>query len=257
MCNLKYWLWFSRIEKLGPKLKKNLLEKYKTPEIICKLTKSELVIVNKVTETIADDILDVKYKKNLDKYEEYLFENKIEVINIYDKDYPPKLKEIYDPPVTLFVKGNKNIINDYGMAIVGCRNCSDYGKYVAIKFAYDLGHNNINVISGLAKGIDTFAHIGALSAKGKTIAVVGGGLDTVYPKENTEVFNKIVDLGGLVISEYVIGTKPISKNFPQRNRIISGLSDGIIVVEAKEKSGTLITVDFRIRTWKRHLCSSR
>lgn len=250
MCNFKYWIWFSRIEKIGPKISMYLLEKYKSPENIYNLTKSELISVKKVTEDIADDILNVKYRQNLEKYEQYLIKNNIELITIYSEYYPEKLKDIYDPPVMLYIKGNKKILNNYGIAIVGCRDCSSYGKHISTKFGYELGYNNINVISGMARGIDTYSHIGALSANGKTIAVVGCGLDSVYPPENKELFDKIIELDGAVISEYIIGTKPEAKNFPRRNRIISGLSDAVIVVEAKEKSGTLITVDFALEQGK-------
>lgn len=176
--------------------------------------------------------------------------NNIEIINIYDKYYPDKLKVIYDPPVVLYVKGDKSILNENGMAIVGCRSCTEYGKIIAQKFAYNLSINNINVISGLARGIDSFAHIGSLKGNGKTIAVVGCGLDRVYPDENKNLFREIIKTGGAVISEYVIGTKPVAKNFPRRNRIISALSNGVIVVEAGLKSGTLITVDFALEQGK-------
>ena len=110
--------------------------------------------------------------------------------------------------------------------------------------------NNINVISGLAKGIDSFAHKGSLDGRGKTIAIVGCGLDRVYPKENIGLFNDIIKSNGAIVSEYIIGTKPLSKNFPKRNRIISGIANGVIVVEAREKSGTLITVDFALEQGK-------
>ena len=116
--------------------------------------------------------------------------------------------------------------------------------------AYNLSVNNINIISGLARGIDTCSHIGCLKAKGTTIAVVGCGLDRVYPEENKKLFEDIIKSGGAVISEYVIGTRPLAKNFPRRNRIISGLSDGVLVVEARKNSGTMITTDFALEQGK-------
>lgn len=137
-----------------------------------------------------------------------------------------------------------------GIAIIGCRLCTKYGENVSKEFAYNLSKKNINIISGLARGIDSFAHIGSLKAQGKTIAVVGSGLDLIYPKENEGIANDIIKNGGAIISEYVIGTKPVARNFPARNRIISGISSGVIVVEAKEKSGTLITVDFALEQGK-------
>lgn len=246
MENKKYWIWLSRIEGLGSVRKNKLIKIYGTPEIIWKLKFEEIVSINGFGKKIADEILDNKYRENLDKYIEYIMENEIKMVNICDKEYPEKLRNIYDPPVTLYVKGNVNILNNNSIAIVGCRDCSSYGKEVSMKFAYDLAKENITIISGMAKGVDSYAHLGCLKANGKTIAVIGSGLDRIYPKENTGLYNEIVKKGGAIVSEYVIGTEATKMNFPARNRIISGLSDGIVVVEAKEKSGTLITVDFAL-----------
>lgn len=173
-------------------------------------------------------------------------ENNIDIIGFEDKEYPDLLKEIYNPPLNLYIRGNRNILNDVNIAIIGCRDASRYGEDVAVKFAFDLSKKNINIVSGLARGIDSFAHIGAIKAEGKTIAVLGNGLDIIYPSENKYLAKKILDLDGAIISEYPLGTKPDKTNFPARNRIISGLSNGVLVVEAKEKSGTLITVDFAL-----------
>ncbi len=249
MEELKYWVWLSRIESIPPKTLLYLLDKYKNPREIWNKTKEELVL-DGIKEIYANRITDKQYKENLDKYLIYMKKNEIEVITIYDKEYPDKLKVIYDPPVVLYIKGNKNILNEKTMAIVGCRLCSKYGENIAKKIAYNLSRNNINIVSGLAKGIDTYSHIGCLKANGKTIAVVGCGLDIVYPSENTKLFGNIINYGGAIISEYPLGTKPMPYNFPRRNRIISGLSEGVIVVEAREKSGTLITVDFALEQGK-------
>ena len=245
MKDAKYWIWFSRIENLTPKNLIELLIKFETPKNIFNKTKEEF-IANGVKEKDAEKITDIKYKCNLDKYLEYMQKNDIEMLTIYDKEYPKKLKEIYDPPAVLYIKGNKEILKEKAIAIVGCRLCTKYGEFVAKTMSYNLSLNNINIISGLAKGIDTYSHIGCLKGKAKTIAVVGTGLDRVYPEENKKLFNEIIDSGGTIISEYVIGTKPLAQNFPRRNRIISGLSEGVVVVEAKEKSGTLITADFAL-----------
>lgn len=172
--------------------------------------------------------------------------NKIEKITINDKCYPNQLKHIYDAPKVLYVKGNKEILKNAGIAIVGCRDNTKYGELIAKNFGYYLSKNNINVISGLAKGIDSFAHIGAIYAKGRTIAVLGNAIDTIYPKENITIAKKILEYGGAIISEYPIGSTIEKINFPQRNRIISGLSKGVVIVEAKEKSGALITADFAL-----------
>lgn len=249
MEELKYWVWLSRIESIPPKTLLYLLDKYKNPRKIWNVTKEELVL-DGIKESYANRITDKLYKENLDKYLINMKENEIEIITIYDKEYPDKLKVIYDPPVVLYVKGNKNILKENTMAIVGCRLCSKYGENIAKKIAYNLSRNNINIVSGLAKGIDTYSHIGCLKANGKTIAVVGCGLDIVYPSENTKLFGNIINYGGAVVSEYPLGTKPVPYNFPRRNRIISGLSNGVIVVEAREKSGTLITVDFALEQGK-------
>ena len=177
----------------------------------------------------------------------------------------------------MYIRGNKEILNGKNIGIVGCRECTDYGKKAAKYFAYNLSkEKSINIISGLAKGVDSYAHWGSVGANiecesikncgkkqescgkinddcgklkndcGKTIAILGNGLDMIYPKENIELANEIIRNGGAIISEYPCGTKPDKMNFPARNRIISGLSKGIIVIEAKEKSGTLITVDFAL-----------
>lgn len=249
MKDIEYWIWLSRIEGLNPKFLNDLLEKYKSPKIIWEKTKEEL-IEDGIKEIYAKEIINTKYRNELEKYLDYMKRNNIELITIEDKEYPDKLKLIYDPPIVLYIKGNKKILNEKSVAIVGCRLCTKYGENIAKKLAYNLSLNNINVISGLARGIDSCAHKGSLNGEGKTIAVVGCGLDRVYPEENKELFNKIINNNGAIISEYVIGTKPLAKNFPKRNRIISGLSNGVIVVEAREKSGTLITADFALEQGK-------
>lgn len=194
-----------------------------------------------------------------------MWENNIEIITIVDKEYPQILKQIYDYPISLYIKGNKKILNNRNISIIGCREATEYGKSVAKYFAYNLAKRGINIISGLARGVDCYAHIGALYVSypqkkfdynvdqnikskicGKTIAVIGSGLDKIYPKENIHIADQIIKTGGAIITEYPLGTKPEKMNFPARNRIISGISKGVLVVEAKEKSGTLITVDFAL-----------
>ena len=243
----KYWIWFSLIKGLGSKKKQILLEKYKSPEIIYQLERKELLKNKGIGEEIVRNILDNKIRKMLNKHMNYMIKNKINIINIDDKNYPQILKQIYDPPISLYIKGNTNILNDTSIAIIGCRETSEYGKSASKYFSYNLAaKRKINIVSGLAKGVDSYSHIGAICAKGKTIAVVGNGLDTIYPKENIYLSNKIIETGGAIISEYPLGSKPEKNNFPARNRIISGISKAIIVIEAKEKSGTLITVDFAL-----------
>lgn len=176
--------------------------------------------------------------------------NEIKIIPIENSKYPKLLRQIYDPPKVLYVKGNAEILNDTSVAIIGCREASEYGINCSEYFSYNLAKAGINIVSGLARGIDSFAHIGALKAKGKTIAVVACGLDIVYPKENIILEEQIIKNDGAIISEYPLNTKPERHHFPSRNRIISGISKGVIVVEAKEKSGSLITVDFAVEQGK-------
>lgn len=175
----------------------------------------------------------------------------IEELKITDSEYPQNLKKIYDPPRTIYVLGNKELLNETGIAIVGSRDATEYGKYISSKIARELAEKGINIISGLAIGIDEYAHIGTLQQnKGKTIAILGSGIDQIYPRENIELARKIIRAGGCIISEYPIGTKPNKKNFPQRNRLISAISQGILVVEAGEKSGALITAEFGLEHGK-------
>lgn len=241
-----YWIWLSRIEGIGAIKTKQLLDIYETPERIWKLSKDELIKVKGIGEILAEQILDIKYKQNLEQYVSYMKKYNIGIITIFDSDYPEKLRNIYDAPLILYYKGNKKILKQKSIGMIGCRECSQYGKEVAIDFSYKLAKENMCIVSGLARGIDSYSHIGCIKAGGKTIAVLGSGIDQIYPKENAKLYEQIIKTGGIIISEYVIGTKPNKLNFPARNRIISGLSDGVIVIEAKQKSGTLNTVDFAL-----------
>jgi len=264
--NKRYWVWLSLIKNLGSKRKQKLLEVYKTPTRIYSLNRKQLLEISGIGETLVENILDENIRKSVDNHLNYMQKNNIDIISIQDKEYPNILKEIYDPPISLYIKGKKEILNHKAIAIVGCREVSDYGKKAAKYFSYNLANQNVNIVSGLAKGVDSYAHIGSICAHlretypqktsyphvhnlnscGKTIAVVGNGLDIVYPSENKQLAENILESGGAIISEYPLGTKPEKMNFPARNRIISGMSKGLIVIEAKEKSGTLITVDFAL-----------
>ena len=174
----------------------------------------------------------------------------MKILKFENEDYPEKLKNIDNPPKQLYVLGNEKILDDFGLAIIGCRQYSEYGKKVAKDISFKLAKQEIKIISGMAKGIDSFAHIGCMAAGGKTVAVLGSGFNNIYPKENIELFKEIIRTGGAVITEYSPDVKPIGANFPLRNRIISGLSDGVIVVEARKRSGTLITVDYALEQGK-------
>ena len=165
-----------------------------------------------------------------------------DILILDDGSYPSCLREIADPPITLYVRGDWQGCFDLpGVAVIGSRMCSTYGENAAEMLSRDLASRGICIISGLARGIDTAAHKGAMRGGGKTIAVMGTGIDAVYPKENTRLVREILDSGGAVVSQFPLGTPPLKDNFPYRNRIISGLSLGVLIVEATERSGSLIT----------------
>jgi DNA processing protein len=155
--------------------------------------------------------------------------------------YPPELKQIYDPPLVLFVRGDVAVLAQPGIALVGTRHPTPYGVGMAERLACDLAARGLVIFSGLARGVDTAGHRGALSAKGKTVAVFGTGVEIIYPKENTKLVEQMLALGGAVVSEFPMGAFPAPQNFPIRNRIISGMSIGVLVIEAAEYSGTRIT----------------
>jgi DNA processing protein len=163
------------------------------------------------------------------------------IVALDDPGYPTQLKQIYDPPLILYVRGNEAAISQPGIALVGTRHPTPYGSGMAERLACDLAARGLVIFSGMARGIDTAGHRGAIAAKGKTVAVWGTGVDQVYPKENKRLSEQILALGGAIISEFPIGTFPAPQNFPIRNRIISGISLGVLVVEAAEYSGTRIT----------------
>lgn len=276
----KYWIWLSMIPNLGSKKKEILLKMYKNPETIYYLKQEELLRIKGIGEKTIENMFNKNIRNSVEKHMQYMIENNIDIISIHDKEYPRILKEIYDPPICMYCKGDKSILNKKSIGIVGCRKATEYGKGATKYFAYNLAKQNINIVSGLAKGVDSYAHIGAICAQledrniqkkfdnpqiveknlqiknytnidnfkncGKTIAILGNGLDRIYPEENEYLAKEIIEKGGAILSEYPLGTKPDRMNFPARNRIISGISKGILVVEAKEKSGTLITVDFAL-----------
>ena len=165
----------------------------------------------------------------------------VEIVTIDDSCYPQQLKQIYDPPLVLYVRGQVKVISQPGIALVGTRHPTPYGSGMAERLACDLAAHGLVIISGMARGVDTAGHRGAIAAKGKTVAVFGTGIGVIYPKENSRLSEQILALGGALISEFPIGTSAFPQNFPIRNRIISGMSVGVLVVEAAEYSGTRIT----------------
>lgn len=166
---------------------------------------------------------------------------KIKEIRIEDEKYPNQLKEIKNPPNKIFLVGNEKILQSDGIAVIGSRCNTEYGEKYATKFSKELAKQGLTIISGMAVGIDGFAHKGALSVGGKTIAVLGSGFNNIYPEENKELFKQIIENDGAIITEYEPDVKPNSENFPKRNRIVSGLSKGVLVIEAVYRSGTSIT----------------
>jgi DNA processing protein len=165
----------------------------------------------------------------------------VTVLSAEDICYPPRLKEIYDPPLVLYVRGDPEVLRQPGIAMVGTRHPTPYGSGMAERLACDLAAQGLVIISGMARGVDTASHRGAITAKGKTVAVFGTGVDVIYPKENSRLSEQILALGGALISEFAMGAFAAPQNFPIRNRILSGMSIGVLVVEAAEYSGTRIT----------------
>jgi len=253
----KYWIWLSRIKGMNFNSFKKILQASKTIENMWNMDKGDLSKIEGLNKELIEEILNLEYRKNLQNYIYYMEKNNIKMIKINDEKYPEKLKNIYDPPIVLYIKGDEKILNDFGIGIIGCRMCTRYGEVISKKFAVELQKYNVNIISGLARGIDSYAHIGCLDGKGKTIAVVGTGLDIVYPKENEKLAKQIIENGGVIISEYIVGTKPEKENFPRRNRIISGLGSRNTCSRSERKKWNIYNSRFCIRTREKRICSAR
>ena len=231
----KKWIMLAEYKRISNKKKMELLNKYRNIYDVC----------NK---------LKIKEDYRINNCIEYIDKNNIEVLYYNGQYYPNQLTFLYDPPIVIYAIGNVKILNDKNkIAVIGARKASSYGINVSQEIGKSLSANNIHTISGLALGIDMNAHIGVLKQNlknkntGKGIAVIGNGLDNIYPYQNRVLAQKIVENGGCIITEYIVGTKPLKSNFPARNRIISALSDKLVVVEAEdERSGTMITVNFSL-----------
>lgn len=228
------------VPKVGPQKVRNLVSKFSIPENIFSLTEQELCSVEGIDQKSAKSIRSFKNFDIGKKIAEKTISQGITIFTLWDKDYPQLLKKIYDPPVLLFTIGKPLNAKEDMVAIVGTRSATQYGKRVTIKLATELSCKNIVIVSGLARGIDTFAHTATVQNKQRTIAVLGSGIDIIYPAENRKLFENILEKG-TIISEFPIGTKPEASNFPKRNRIISGLCHATIVVEAGNKSGAILT----------------
>ena len=240
MAALKYWVWLASLPGVGSRAKLQLLEHFSSPEEIYYAQPEELLLTGAVNKTQALLLAD----KSLSRAEDVLSacaKTGQFIVTLDDTTYPSRLRDIFDPPLLLYGKGSMPIFDDEAaIAVVGTRNCTAYGTDVASQLGYELARQGALVLSGMAKGIDGAAMKGALRAGGFTAAVLGGGVDVVYPAENRRIYEDVAATG-VLLSEYPPGTEPMASHFPVRNRILSGLSLAAVVVEAPERSGALIT----------------
>jgi DNA processing protein len=238
--NIELWLKLIRAEGIGPTLFGRLLGYFGDVERVLGASVSELTKVEGIGHKIAEMIARSRNAFDADKELTLADKLGVWVIHLQDERYPPALKAIYDPPPVLYVKGTLQRSDSLAMAIVGSRRCTHYGTEQANRFSHLLASAGFTIVSGLARGIDTAAHRGALAAGSRTIAVQGCGLANVFPPENKTLFEQITE-NGAVVSELPLGYEPLAENFPGRNRIIAGLSMGVLVVEATYRSGALIS----------------
>ncbi len=243
---LRTLLALSLISGLGSKRIKLLVKAFKDPSKIFKLSKTELRSVESIGEASALSILAFKKWDEVDHILKETEKNKSQIITIADSEYPPLLKQIYDPPALFWLKGNPEALSTPGIGVIGTRNATSYGKKMAERLSKEMGENGLCIFSGLAHGIDAISHKAALDVGAPTVAVLGSGIDNLYPRENANLANRIVKEGGAVITEFPLGTNPDAGNFPVRNRIVSGMSLGVLVVESGIKGGSMITADLAL-----------
>jgi len=240
----KFWVGFNLVKGVGAVRMRVLLDSFGSAEKAWNASQESLEISGLPTK-IVQSIINTRNSDKLDRVWDYLIKNDIEVIMWADKSYPRRLVEIEQPPPVLYIRGNLIDADQWAVAVVGTRRVTPYGSQVAEEIAGSLASNGITIVSGLARGTDAIAHQAALNKGGRTLAILGNGVDRIYPPEHRKLAERIITQGAL-ISDYPPGTAPESSNFPPRNRIISGLSQAVIVVEAGEKSGALITAAFAI-----------
>jgi DNA processing protein len=236
----EYWLALARTPGIGATRGRKLVERFGSAQAVFHASLTEL----EAAGLMAVSAQSIATGASLALAEEEIGKAKgieAKLVTPADEEFPRRLLEIYDPPLCLYVKGELSALSHPGVAVVGTRHPTPYGVGMAERLSCDLAARGIIIISGLARGVDAAAHRGALNGKGKTVAVLGTGVDVAYPRENAKLIEPILSLGGAVISEFPIGTAPTPQNFPIRNRIISGLALGVLVVEAAEYSGTRIT----------------
>jgi len=237
---LFYWLALQRVVGIGSVMAKRLIEHFGEPQAVFSASELELSKVEGIGPRVISSLKRFDRWKDVEKEERQIERNQVDIITIKEKRYPKNLLSIYNPPPFLYVRGEIQERDDLAVAIVGSRMASEYGRMATEKISYELAEKGVTIVSGMARGIDSFAHQGAIKAKGRTVAVLGCGIDILYPPESRELFSDIVSHGA-VISEFPISTPPFPVNFPKRNRVISGLSLGVVVVEASSRSGSLIT----------------
>lgn len=242
MPGLDSWIALSLVPEIGNITFRRLLAAYEDPGAVFDASIKELTHIAGMTEKKAANIKNFSDWKGVKKQLEHLRETGVKVLTCKSREYPDMLKQIDNAPNLLYVKGGLGNGDKFTIAIVGPRKPTYYGRGVAEKLSGELASSGFTVVSGMARGIDTVAHSSALKAGGRTIAVLGSGMDVPYPPENMGLMQKISE-SGCVITEFPLGTKPLKENFPARNRLISGLSLGVLVVEANRKSGSLITAD--------------
>ena len=240
-----YWLALKMIPNLGNITYKHLLDKFGDPTEVFTAKLNDLMEVEGIRAETARRIVSRAWEGNPENELLGLKKNGARLITISDSSYPKDLREIHDPPPLLYLKGNDIPKGKTMVAVIGSRNPSHYGLKVTEEICQGLARREIIVVSGMARGIDSAAHWGCLSRKGFTIAVLGSGIDIIYPESNSKLFNYIIEKGS-VITEFPLGTPPEAKNFPIRNRIISGLSKGVVVIEASKRSGSLITASLAL-----------
>ena len=238
--HLLEWLALTLTQGLGPTKSRKLVEHFGGPEAVFRASLTELEGAG--LHSVSAQSLATGKSAELAREEiARAATASVSLISLDDPVYPQRLREIYDPPLILYLRGNPEVLTTPGIAMVGTRHPTPYGTGMAERLATDLAAQGLIIISGLARGVDTASHRGTISGKGKTLAVLGTGVDVIYPKENTRLAEQILALGGGIISEFPLGTFAAPQNFPIRNRIISGISVGVLVVEAAEYSGTRIT----------------
>ena len=236
---MEYWLWLLLVEGIGSITERKLLNYFGNPKTIYEADQEQLQLVEGIGPKLAATIRSNRSLDQALRLQETIFKQEINILTIQDANYPKQLRQYLKAPTILYYKG-KLRESKAGVAVVGARRCSSYGKQVALEAASYLATHSIPVISGLAKGIDGYAHIACLKANGYTIAVVAHGLDQCYPKEHRELMHGIIE-AGVVMSEYPPDTMPRQEYFPQRNALIAGLCSKVLIVEAAQKSGALIT----------------